>query len=180
MPKYHLSMANTRSLPSHARGSASWVVLAVVASAGAITSAVIWAMHLTASSAGVPEYSKAVAVSAPTPEPGGRDAIAQMFGAPAAASTAGGREIEGVQLLGIVSAGRGAGVALFSVDGAPPVRVRAGAKLRDGVTLTEVQPRQVLLERGGKTFEFVLIKQPMPQGAVPQTGAPGTSGNDRK
>ncbi len=173
-------MANTRSLPSRAGGSASWVVLAVVASAGAITSAVIWAMHLTASSPGVPEFSKAVAVSLPTPEPGGREAIARMFGAPAAASTAGGREIEGVQLLGIVSAGSGKGVALFSIDGAPPVRVRAGAKLRDGVTLAEVQPRKVLLERGGKTFDVVLTKQPMSQGATPQTGAPGTSGNDRK
>ncbi len=146
-------------------------------------------MHLTANSSGVPEFSKAVALSPAldaAQASGGSDALARMFGAHAPA--AGSREVEGVQLQGIVSNRRGTGVALFSVDGAPPVRVRAGGLVRDGVTLVEIKQQQVVLERGGRTFELTLLKRSVsldapsdtrprnsqthqPGGAVPSTPA---------
>ena len=169
------------------RGGATLAVIGVLAMACAATSAVIWIMHLTANSTGVPEFSKAVTVTEPTQMSGSRDALAQMFGAPVFASTKGAREIEGVQLQGIVSDKRGTGVALFSVDGASPVRVRAGALVRDGVKLLEIRQQQVLLERGGNTFELALVKRTGLQDALTdarqrniqtgQTVNPGAGGN---
>ena len=174
------------------RGGAALAAIGMLAAACAVTSAVLWTMHLTANSSGVPEFSKAVALSPAldaAQAPAGSDALARMFGAPAQAPAAGTREIEGVQLQGIVSNPRGTGVALFSVDGAPPLRVRAGGLVRDGVTLVEIKQRQVVLERGGRTFELTLQKRSVPLdapsdtrprnsqthqpgGAVPSTAAP--------
>ncbi len=138
---------------AESRGSGALVVVGALAVAAAVTSAVIWVMHLSASSLGVPEYSKAVTASRALAVPetaASRDAVTRLFGAAAPAPTAGLREseMEGVQLLGIVSDRRGAGVALFSVEGAPPVRVRVGARVRDGVTLTEIHRRHVVLTQG--------------------------------
>jgi hypothetical protein len=140
------------------RGGATLVGIAVLAAAAALTCAVMWAMHITAKSVGVPEYSKAVTASGGMESaqgPAGRDAVARMFG-PATGVVSGAREIEGVQLQGIVTDKRGTGVALLSVDGAPPVRVRAGQQVREGVTLVEIQQRKVLLRRGGSSVELVL------------------------
>lgn len=139
-------------------GGATLAGIAVLAVACALTSAVIWGMHLTAKSAGVPEYSKPVTASGGmefAQGAAGRDAVARMFGGPAG-SVSTTREIEGVQLLGIVSDKRGTGVALISVDGAPPVRVRVGGQVRDGVTLLEIRERKVVLGRSGSTAELVL------------------------
>ena len=169
------------------RGSATLAVIGVLATACAVTSAVIWTMHLTANSISVPEFSKAVTVTETSQAPGGGDVLAQMFGPPVFASTKGASEIVGVQLQGIVSDKRGTGVALFSIDGAPPVRVRAGALVRDGVKLLEIRQQQVLLERGGKTFELALVKRTGLQDALldarqrtiqtGQTVNPGAGGN---
>ena len=164
------------------RGGATLAVIGALAAAGALTSAVIWAMHLTASSAGVPAYSKAVTASVAPADAGDRQALAQLFGASAFVSTANSRDLEGVQLQGIVGDQRGAGVALFSVDGAAPVRVRVGGVVREGVKLLEIQRQQVLLERGGKTFDVALVKRPSAQNSPPDprlrpaqaTGAPGS------
>ena len=154
------------------RGGAALAAIGVLAAACAVTSAVLWTMHLTANSSGVPEFSIAVA---PSPAhdavqaPGGSDALARMFGAPAQAPSANTREIEGVQLQGIVSNPRGTGVALFSVDGGPALRVRAGGLVRDGVTLVEIKQQHVVLERGGKTFELALLKRSVPLDAPGET-----------
>ncbi len=160
----------------HARcsehGGAALAAIGMLAAACAVTSAVLWTMHLSANSSAVPEFSKAVA---PSPAldaaqaPGASDALARMFGAPAQVPAAGTREIEGVQLQGIVSDPRGSGVALFSVDGAPPLRVRAGGQVRDGVTLVEIKQQQVVLERGGRSFELTLLKRSVPLDAPSAT-----------
>ena len=139
-------------------GGTTLVGIAVLATACALTSAVMWAMHLTAKSADVPDYSKSVTASSGmefAQGVAGREAVARMFGAPAGSVSAT-REIEGVQLLGIVSDKRGTGVALISVDGAPPVRVRVGGRVRDGVTLLEIRDRKVILGRSGSTAELIL------------------------
>ena len=140
------------------RGGATLVGIAVLATACALTSAVMWAMHLTAKSAGVPDYSKPVTANVGMESAQGvvgQDAVARMFGGPAG-SVSTTREIEGVQLQGIVSDKRGTGVALISVDGAPPVRVRVGGRVRDGVTLLEIRERKVILGRSGSTAELIL------------------------
>ena len=139
-------------------GGATLVGIAVLATACALTSAVMWAMHLTAKSAGVPDYSKPVTANGGMESAQGvvgQDAVARMFGG-SAGSVSTTREIEGVQLQGIVSDKRGTGVALISVDGAPPVRVRVGGRVRDGVTLLEIRERKVILGRSGSTAELIL------------------------
>ncbi len=137
-------------------GGMALTAIGVLAAAAAVTSAVIWGMHLTASSAGVPEFSKAVAVKTTPQSKDNVAAVTQMFGSSAAMPLSSSREIEGLKLLGIVADQRGTGVALFSIDGAAPVRVRSGGVVRDGVKLVEIQPRQVVLERGGKTIEMAV------------------------
>ena len=184
---YRVPSAAFRHLRSAKRGGAILAVIGVLAAACALTSAVIWTMHLTANSISVPEFSKAVTVTETSQAPGGSDVLAQMFGPPVFASAKGASEIVGVQLQGIVSDKRGTGVALFSVDGAPPVRVRAGALVRDGLKLLEIRQQQVLLERGGKTFELALVKRAGLQDALldtrqrniqtGQTVNPGAGGN---
>ena len=184
---YRVPSAAFRHLRSAKRGGAILAVIGVLAAACALTSAVIWTMHLTANSISVPEFSKAVTVTETSQAPGGSDVLAQMFGPPVFASAKGASEIVGVQLQGIVSDKRGTGVALFSVDGAPPVRVRAGALVRDGLKLLEIRQQQVLLERGGKTFELALVKRTGLQDALldarqrtiqtGQTVNPGAGGN---
>ena len=158
------------------RGGVPLIVVGVLATACAVTTAAIWTMHLTATSAGVPEFSKAVTATRTSDtlqDSDNRAALLRLFGAPALAPAAGGREIEGVKLQGIVSDKRGSGVALFSIDGAPSVRVRAGGRVRDGVTLVEIQRRHVVLQQGGRTVELALATRTMPQTAVP--GGPGPS-----
>ena len=154
------------------RGGVPLIVVGVLATVCAVTTAAIWIMHLTATSAGVPEYSKAVTATRTFDVPqdsDSRNALSRLLSAPASAPTTGGREIEGVKLQGIVSDKRGTGVALFSVDGAPSVRVRAGGRVRDGLTLVEIQRRHVLLEQGGKKFELVLATRAMPQTGLANT-----------
>lgn len=185
---YRVPSAAFWHLRSAKRGGAIVAVIGVLAAACALVSAVIWTMHLTANSISIPEFSKAVTVTETSQAPGGSDVLAQMFGPPpVVASAKGASEIAGVQLQGIVSDKRGTGVALFSVDGAPPVRVRAGALVRDGVKLLEIRQQQVLLERGGKTFELALVKRAGLQDALldtrqrniqtGQTVNPGAGGN---
>ena len=145
------------------RSDTAFAVAGALAAAGTLASVVIWGMHLLAFSPGVPEYSKAVTASNPqsaAQTTAGRDALVQLFGTGTPLPTAGLREIEGVQLLGIVADRAGAGVALFSVDGAPPVRVRLGGRVREGVVLTEIQRRQVVLAQGGRTVELGLAVRP--------------------
>lgn len=169
-----LKLAAVNARPVRQRGIAIWLPLGLLAGAGALASAVIWGMHITAKSPGIPEYSKPVTADsgAPGPSAVSRDAIARMFGGTAALST-GARDIEGVQLLGIVADKRGSGVALISVDGAPPVRVRAGGKVRDGVTLAEIRERKVVLEQGGTRVERDLpVRVNLPVAAAPGK-APG-------
>lgn len=135
-------------------GGAALIAIGFLASAAAVTSAVIWTLHLTATSRGVPEFSKAVVAKTALPVKDNREALAQMFGAPVATAAAASRDIDGVKLLGIVADRAGTGVALFSIDGAAPVRVRSGSLVRDGVKLVEVRPQQVVLERGGSIIEI--------------------------
>jgi hypothetical protein len=138
-------------------------LLGGVALAAALTSAIVWLMHLTAKSTDVPENAKAVAAagSAPgtPPLPAARDALLQMFGAPAITPQGGAATLEGVQLQGIVNDKRGTGVAIFSIDGAAPVRVRAGGPVRDGVRLIEIHAKSVVLERSGERLELALAKR---------------------
>jgi hypothetical protein len=144
-----------RRVPSAQLGVAALGILGVLGATGALTCAVIWAMHITAKSAAVPEYSRAVTASGGLPSAksaGGGEAIARLFGGTAPAQTAVG-DIEGVQLLGIVAGPRATGVALFSIEGGPPLRVRTGGRVREGVTLVEIRSRKVVLERGGVTVE---------------------------
>ncbi len=147
----------------HERGNITLIMIGAIALVGAVTSAVIWTMHVTAQSSDVPEFSAAVVVNAASIAPGGSDAVAQMFGVPVAATSTEAHEISGVQLQGIVSDKRGTGVALFSIDGAPPVRVRVGGLVRNGVTLEQIHARHVLLERSGKRVELRLVaRTPLP------------------
>ena len=156
------------------RGAAVPIFLGVLATAAAVASAVAWGMHIMAKSPGVPAYSK------PAIQDGGaqqvqtasREAVARMFGGATPTAT-GSRDIEGLHLLGIVADKRGAGVALMSVDGAPPIRVRVGGRVRDGVTLAEIRERKVVLERGGGTVELAL---PLRGNSPAAAKGPGTSG----
>lgn len=166
MPKFCSALyATYQPLHYRERGSITLIFIGVLALACAVTSAAIWIMHLTAQRTDVPEFSKAVTVNAATSVLGGSDAVAQMFGVPAGATSTGLQEINGVQLQGIVSDKRGTGIALFSIDGAAPVRVRVGGRVRDGVTLGEIHARHVLLERSGKRVELRLVAR-TPQPAV--------------
>lgn len=145
-----------------ARGGIVAALLGTLFLAGAVTSAVVWIMHLTATSTDVPEFSKPV-TAAPAPAVSGeRDAMAQLFGTPKIIT----RELDGLQLQGIVSDTHGRGVALISVDGAPPIRVRAGGQVRDGVRINDIQARYIVLERGGKLAELALVKRPAPPDAT--------------
>jgi hypothetical protein len=165
------SMAGMRR-PSITAGRSSVVLngVGVLALAAALTSAGIWAMHVTAPSVDVPAYSKAVATVAAhdmRKTSGNADGLMRLFGASGPAG--GAREIEGVKLQGIVSSGDGKGWAVFSVDGAPSIRVRDGGRVRDGVVLIELRRRHVLLEQGGQTVELALPARIPPQagGASP-------------
>jgi hypothetical protein len=44
------------------------------------------------------------------------------------------------------------------VDGAPPIRVRAGGQVRDGVRISDIQARYIVLDRDGKLAELALVK----------------------
>lgn len=157
--------ATNQPLHFHEQGSITLILIGVIALVCAMTSAVIWTLHLTVQSSDVPGYSTAVRVNAASMAPGGRDAVAQLFGVPAVATSTETHEISGVQLQGIVSDKRGTGVALFSIDGAPPVRVRVGGRVRDGVMLEQIHARHVLLEQSGKRVELRLATR-TPQPAV--------------
>ena len=165
--------ATYRPLHFHEQGSITLIFIGAIALVCAVTSAVIWIMHLTVQTSDVPVFSNAVMVNAASTTPGGRDAVAQMFGAPVAATSAGGHEISGVRLQGIVSDKRGTGVALFSIDGAPPVRVRVGGLVRDGVTVEQIHARHVLLEHSGKRLELRLVaRTPQPVSNVQHRNNP--------
>ena len=156
-------------------GSAALIVVGILATACAVTTAALWIMHLTATSPGVPEFSKAVTFSKPSDtlqDADSRNALLRLFSATESAPTAGARPIEGVKLQGIVSDKRGTSVALFSIDGAPSVRLRPGERVRDGVTLVEIQRLQVLLEQGGRTVELKLPARATPQSAMVNTLQP--------
>jgi general secretion pathway protein C len=147
---------------TRARGGIFAALLGALFLTGAVTSAVVWMMHLTATSADVPEFSKPVSAAPAPAMRGDQDAVAQLFGTPKIIT----RELDGLQLQGIVSDTHGRGVALISVDGAPPIRVRAGGQVRDGMRISDIQARYIVLERGGKLVELALVKRPVPADAT--------------
>ena len=155
-----------RSFRGVTRGGTALAALGILAVAATITSAIVWSMHLTAESSDVPAYSRRVAsAKTATDAPATRnerEALLQLFGSAAAPGKDGSQTLDGLQLQGIVNDKRGTGIAIFSIDGAAPVRVRAGGQVRDGIRLAEVQSKQVVLERGGQRVELALVKRPAP------------------
>jgi general secretion pathway protein C len=128
-----------------------------------------------------PQRPLAAAPPAVMPEPG-VDAAAGLFGGQAAAVVA-----TNYQLTGVVAAGRDS-VAILVADGSPPKALKLGKEVADGVTVTEVHPRYVMLSEGGvpKRIELAtdakagtsLSPPPVvaPAGATPGgPGAPGTT-----
>jgi general secretion pathway protein C len=181
-------MNNPRHGTRSATGATAIGLCGIVATAAALTSAIVWAMHLTAKSTDVPVYAKAVTATGAAPAtaqlPATREALSQMFDTSVLTPQGGAPALEGLQLQGIVNDKRGAGVAIFSLDGAAPVRVRAGGQVRDGVRLIEIQAKSVVLERSGQRVELTLAKRMVSPDAYTDNrtrpaaaGAPTVTGN---
>lgn len=146
----------------------NWATLAgVLALMLTLASVIAWGMHLMAVDEPVPPAAKPVisAAAAVTPQTG--TPLSALFNAPGATASLA-SEAEGVRLHGVVVDKSGVGVALISVDGAPPVRLRAGGVVREGLKLREIQAKQIVLERGGQTVTIALAGR---QTAVPAVGS---------
>ncbi len=71
------------------------------------------------------------------------DAGAGLFGGQAVVAT-----VSNYQLTGVVSAGRDS-VAILVADGQPPRALKVGKEIANGVSVSEVHPRYVMLSEGG-------------------------------
>lgn len=100
----------------------------------------------------------------------GHAAAADLFGRAAALAESGSplTVATGIRLLGVVAAaGAATGYAVVQLDGQPIAAVREGADIAPGVVLVEVDPRHVVIERGGQRETL-----PLPTAAAP---APASS-----
>lgn len=87
---------------------------------------------------------------------------ARLFGASA------GFVQERIRLTGVIAVGgRGAGVALLSLDGRPAGAYRAGEEIEADTTLTEVHADRVLIRGADGIREVRLPESPAPDGIVP-------------
>lgn len=72
-----------------------------------------------------------------------------------------------IKLVGVIAQGKqGKGVALLTVDGKPPIALRAGEDITAGVTLAEVRSDRVVVSRSGALQEVRLPAKPAPDGIV--------------
>jgi len=103
-----------------------------------------------------------VADSVPRGQPADMGPVARLFGASSASAPA------RIRLAGVIAVGgTGAGVALLSMDGAPPIAYRAGEAIDEHLTLAEVRPDRVLIRTQAGTQEVRLPARPAPTGIMP-------------
>jgi general secretion pathway protein C len=134
-------------------------VVLVLALAATITG---WALDFTARRT-PSEPVRPVTVGNPAPRTQAADIapIAFLFGALP------GADGSNIKLVGVIAQGkRGQGIALLAVDDRPPLALRAGREIAEGVTLAEVRADHVLVSRSGAIQEIRLPAKPSPEGIV--------------
>jgi general secretion pathway protein C len=135
----------------------AFTVLLAVALAVTVTA---WALEFTSGRTPA-EAVRAVPTGNPVARTQAADIapIAQMFGARPGGAGA------DIRVVGVIAqGGQGRGIALLAVDGQPAMPIRAGDEVATGVTLAEVLPTGVVLNRSGATQEIRLAARPAPEG----------------
>lgn len=140
-------------------------IAALLLSAAAAGSVVVWALHW--------RVAPALPVSAGAVAAGGAEvdsnAVARALGArgaaapdTAAAAPAGDLEASRFVLSGVVAPASAPGHALIAVDGKPAKPVAMGAVVADAWTLRVVEARRAVLNRNGVELELQLPPVPQP------------------
>ncbi|WP_251864152.1 general secretion pathway protein GspC [Achromobacter sp. Marseille-Q4962] len=137
-------------LPDGPRAARACACLALAAGLG------VWGAILPAPSPGLPPP----ALGAPAPRAADNGAVALWFGKDQAISTQ-------ISVLGVIAAGP-EGAAVLSVDGGPPVAVRAGAEAAPGIVLRRVAPDAVLVEQAGRQSRLAAPEAPAAPGGIMQ------------
>jgi general secretion pathway protein C len=163
----------------HRAPAAAALVLGIAVAVAATS----WTLTLSARRV-PPEPVQAIVVGnlASLTQPHDTTPLARLFGAPLEAAGA------NIRLLGVIGVGtQGRGIALLSVDGRPARAERAGKSIAPGLTLVEVRPDRVIVNRAGAMQEVRLPPKstaataaPAPQrapAAVPQAAVPAPGSN---